>query len=99
MAKAELRLSNYHDDALDTLTFALNSGLTLRSVQDAAGHALAWTRGAAVIRVAAPMAAGAERTLTLTYDGDIDRQGFDLLRDETRLRKNKWPFIKGDLTA
>ena len=99
VAKAELRLYNYHDGALDTLTFALNPGLTLRSVQDAAGHAVAWTRGAAVIRVAAPMAAGAERTLTLTYDGDIDRQGFDLLRDETRLRKNKWPFIKGDLTA
>ena len=97
--KAQLRLYNDHDGALDTLIFALNPGLTLRSVQDAAGNELGWKRGAAVIRVAAPLAAGAEQTLTLAYDGDIDRQGFDLLRDEVRLHKNKWPFIKGDLTA
>lgn len=98
-AQARLLLYNFHDVALDTLTFTLNPGLTLRAVEDSAGHALEWTRGAAVIRVAAPMAARAERTLTLVYDGDIDRQGFDLLRGETRLNKSKWPFIKGDLTA
>ena len=71
----------------------------MRSVADSAGRALAWNRDEAVIRVAAPMAAGAERVVTLVYGGDIDRQGFDLLRDETRLQKSRWPFIKGDLTA
>lgn len=98
-AKAQLRLYNYHDSALDTLIFTLNPGLRLRAIEDSAGTALAWTRGEAVIRVCAPMAAEAEQTLTLVYDGDIDRQGFDLLRDEARLEKSKWPFIKGDLTA
>lgn len=98
-AKVQIRLYNYHEIALDSLTFTLNPGLALRAVEDSTGNPLAWIRGEAVIRVHAPMLAGAERTLTLLYDGDIDRQGFDLLRDETRLEKSKWPFIKGDLTA
>jgi len=98
-AAARLSLFNYHDVALDSLTFTLNPGLALHSVADSAGRALAWNRDEAVIRVAAPMAAGAERVVTLVYGGDIDRQGFDLLRDETRLQKSRWPFIKGDLTA
>ena len=98
-ARARLLVYNFHDQALDTLIFTLNPGLTLRAVEDSVGNALEWVRGDAVIRVATPLAAEAERTLTLVYDGDIDRQGFDLLRDETRLNKSKWPFIKGDLTA
>ena len=99
VAQVQMRLYNYHDAALDSLIFTLNPGLALQSVQDSLGNALAWTRGETVICVQAPMAAGAERVLTLVYDGTIERQGFDLLRDETRLQKSKWPFIKGDLTA
>jgi hypothetical protein len=98
-ATARVKLYNFHAVALDTLIFTLNPGLVLQMVEDERGAALPWSRGESVIRVAAPMAPEAERTLKMIYAGEIDRQGFDLLRDETRLHKSKWPFFKGDLTA
>ena len=97
--RAQMHLKNVHAEDLDTLVFTLNPGLALRAVRDAQGRVLQWVREDAVIRIAAPLAAAQEMVLTLIYEGDVERQAFDLHRDEARLTKSKWPFIKGDLTA
>ncbi len=102
--RAKLQVKNGQETALDTLIFSLNPGLVLRSVQSEAGKDVSWKREAAVIRVipGEPLAPGGERRLTFIYGGDIDRDGFDLLRERSqrRLRKRRWgPFdTKGDLS-
>jgi len=99
--EAAVRLRNPCDVPLDTVVLTLNPGLDVRALRDAAGHDLSWRRGAAVIDVALPraLAPGAEMALTVQYEGDIDRDGFDLERTAPRLAKARWPCAVGDLTA
>ena len=99
--RALLRVDNPGAAPLDTLIFTLNPGLALSSVEDAQGARLHWAREGTVIRVAAqpPLEPGGQMELSMVYQGEIDRQGFDLRRSEGRLSKSKWPFYKGDLTA
>ncbi|MDP6777845.1 MAG: hypothetical protein QGI83_13885, partial [Candidatus Latescibacteria bacterium] len=100
-ARAELKIRNPHEAPLDTLVFTLNPGLELRSVLDGQGRKMTWTRGHAVISILAGdlLSRDSVAIVTFVYDGDIDRQGIYLMRDRARLRKGRWPFIKGDLTA
>ena len=105
-ARARMQLKNAGDAALDTLIFSLNPGLTLRSVYGPSGAEVAWRRKAAVIRVSPgdPLAPGGEYRLTFVYEGEIDRDGFDLFRQRSQRRLHKrraaGPFdTKGDLTA
>ena len=103
-ARARMQVKNAGDAALDTLIFSLNPGLTLRSVYGPSGAEVAWRRKAAVIRVSPgdPLPPGGEYRLTFVYDGEIDRDGFDLLRQRSHRRLYKQrggPHTKGDLTA
>jgi hypothetical protein len=99
-ATARIRVGNAGDTALDTLIFTLNPGLQVTSVQAEDGGELDWYRGASVLRVAprASLAPEAKTTVTVAYEGEIDRDGFDLLREQggARLQKER---TKGDLTA
>jgi len=99
--RVRMEISNPHAEALDTLVFTLNPGLKVLAVEDATGSALAWQRQHAVLRIAtaAPLAAAAKTEVTLIYSGDIDTDGFDLLRREKRIHKNRGPIVKGDMTA
>ena len=100
-ASARLRLKNPHRDALDTLLFTLNPGLSVQSVSDGGGRDLGYrVEGSSVlIDPARPLQTGDELALEMRYAGDIDRNGFDLLRDQARRRKWDGPVQKGDLTA
>ncbi len=101
VARVVLQVDNPGVASLDTLIFTLNPGLVLEEVTNVQGQALVWARQEAVLRVAAepPLAPGGQMEIRLSYQGDIDRRGFDLRRGQGRLRKSKWPFYKGDLTA
>ncbi|MFQ5742474.1 MAG: hypothetical protein ACE5HV_02670 [Acidobacteriota bacterium] len=100
-ARTKMRLRNPNNGPLDTLLFTLNPGLLLQSVHDADGRELAWERQGSVVRISmpTPLAAGEETVVTLSYAGDVDPEGFDLLRTEARLRKSAGPLRKGELTA
>jgi len=99
--EAELELVNDNDVALTSLIFTLNPGLRLSAVRDGNGRDLAYEVEGSVLRVtpASPLLPLAELTLAMTYAGDIDTEGFDLMRGASRLEKWDGPIQKGDLTA
>jgi ABC-type transport system involved in multi-copper enzyme maturation permease subunit len=98
---AELRLRNDNPAALSELIFTLNPGLELAAVRDGAGTELAWQVEGSVLTVtpALALAPGAENTVTMSYAGTVDTEGFDLMRGAARLEKWDGPIHKGDLTA
>jgi len=100
-ARAELQLANVTDVALSTLIFTLNPGLVISSVADADGAELPFEIDGSVVRItpATALAPHAETSITMTYAGDIDLEGFDLLRSAARIEKWQGPIHKGDLTA
>ena len=100
-AEVVLRLANDHEVALDRLIFTLNPGLELAWVREANGGNLSFEVEGSVIRVdlPAPLQPGGETEVAMAYSGDIDRNGFDLMRGAPRLEKWDGPIHKGDLTA
>ncbi|MCZ6634091.1 MAG: hypothetical protein O7G87_11855 [bacterium] len=103
---AKLQLKNSHEAPLDTLIFSLNPGLVLKALRGENGEEIPVVREESVIKAVPPavLAPGAETHLTFFYEGDIDRDGFDLKRTNrnARLKKNSRngpPMRKGDLTA
>lgn len=99
--RAELQCRNPHSVPLDTLVFTLNPGLRLHRATSASGAPLEVERGESVLRLGLPepLLPGDSTVVVLEYAGDIDRNGFDLLRGERSLHKGRWDFMKGDLTA
>lgn len=100
-ARAELQLANLHDAALSTLIFTLNPGLLVSSVTGANGVELPFEVDGSVVRITPTTAVAphAEISISMAYAGDIDREGFDLLRTAARIEKRQGPIHKGDLTA
>ena len=100
-ARAELQLANVNDVTLSTLIFTLNPGLAISSVADADGADLPFEIDGSVVRITptTALAPHAEMTISMAYAGDIDREGFDLLRSAARIEKWQGPIHKGDLTA
>jgi len=98
-ARTTLQLVNDNDVDLDSLIFTLNPGLVVDSVADAGGRDLPFQIEGSVVRVNLPLAPGEEATVTMSYAGDVDRDGFDLLRRIARIEKWDGPIHKGDLTA
>ncbi len=100
-AKVGLRLANENNVALERLIFTLNPGLELGAVHDASGEALPFEVEGSVIRVELPLPLqpGREIDVSMAYAGDIDRNGFDLMRGAARRAKWDGPIHKGDLTA
>jgi hypothetical protein len=100
-SRTELQLANLNDVALSTLIFTLNPGLVISSVADADGADLPFEVEGSVVRItpATALAPHAETSITMAYAGDVDREGFDLLRSAARIEKWQGPIHKGDLTA
>jgi len=100
-AEVGMRLANDNDVALERLIFTLNPGLELDSVRDGRGAALPFEVEGSVIRVDLPVPLQPEREIdvTMSYEGNIDREGFDLMRGAARLEKWDGPIHKGELTA
>jgi ABC-type transport system involved in multi-copper enzyme maturation permease subunit len=100
-ATATLHLKNTNDSAIDTLILNLNPGLAIYSCTSENGQALSWTRRHSVTEVQVVIPPDSTIRVTLAYGGEIDLDGFDLLRqeDQKRLRKRKFPGTQGDLTA
>ncbi len=98
---AELRVVNLEDIALETFVFTLNPGLVVSSVTDGNDRELAFAVDGSVLQVtpATALPPNAETTVKMRYGGDIDREGFDLLRSAARIEKWDGPIHKGDLTA
>ena len=100
-ATAEMLVVNNNEMPLGTFIFTLNPGLIVSTVTDASGRNLPFEVEGSVVRVTPPtaLAPGDETTVTMAYAGDIDREGFDLLRTAARIEKWNGPIHKGDLTA
>ncbi len=100
-ASVEMQLANTNPSPLDTFVFTLNPGLVVSTVTDASGGDVDFRAEGSVLTVTprAALASGAETTIQVVYAGDIDRDGFDLLRSAARIEKWQGPIHKGDLTA
>ncbi len=100
-ATAELLLGNPHTSPLATLIFTLNPGLVVESIADGTGRDLPFEIEGSVVRITPPQPfePGAEMVVAMGYAGDIDRNGFDLMRGQARKEKWDGPIQKGDLTA
>ena len=100
-ATAELLLGNPHTSPLETLIFTLNPGLVVESIADGADRDLPFEIEGSVVRVMLPqpLQPGVEMVMAMRYAGDIDRNGFDLMRGQARKEKWDGPIQKGDLTA
>ena len=100
-ATAEMRLANDNPMPLETMIFTLNPGLVVSAVTDAGDRDVPFEIEGSVVRVTppTPLAPGNETTITMAYAGNIDREGFDLLRSAARIEKWQGPIHKGDLTA
>ena len=96
-----LRLKNTTETALDTLILSLNPGLAISALRYGDENQTRWARKASVILIypQIPLVPDAESIVALAYEGHIDSDGFDLLRDEGRLRKREGPITKGSMTA
>ena len=99
---ARLTLKNPNMAPLDTLILSLNPGLKVLAIRSNQ-VSLTWHRVGSVITVTPAVSLGVdeEMDIELTYQGDIDTDGFDLLREsgEPRLRKRSGPINKGSMTA
>ena len=100
-ATAKMLVVNDNERPLGTMIFTLNPGLTVATVTDAGGRELPYAVEGSVVQVTPPtaLAPGGEMTIAMRYAGDIDREGFDLLRTVARIEKWSGPIHKGDLTA
>ena len=100
-ATVEMLLANYNEIPLETMIFTLNPGLAVSKVTDAIGRDLPFEIKGSVVEITptTTLAPGDETTIAMTYSGDIDREGFDLLRTAARIAKWQGPIHKGDLTA
>jgi len=99
-AQATLRLANEHSAPLPRLVFTLNPGLDVETARREDAELPFEVEGSVVrIDLPAPLQPGQETEISLTYAGDIDRNGFDLMRGQARLEKWDGPIHKGDLTA
>ena len=98
---ADLRVRNPNTEPIAELLFTLNPGLELRAVRDASGDAMIWERDGSVVEIALgqSLAPEGEVSLTLEYAGDIDRNGFDLLRTAPRVERDDGPMHMPELTA
>jgi ABC-type transport system involved in multi-copper enzyme maturation permease subunit len=100
-ATVEMELVNDNELPLETMIFTLNPGLVVSKVVDMDGRDLLFEIEGSVIEItpSSSLAPGNQTTIRLTYAGDIDRNGFDLLRTAARIEKWQGPIHKGDLTA
>ena len=100
-ATVEMQLVNDNELPLETMIFTLNPGLVVSKVVDVDGRDLLFEIEGSVIEItpSSSLAPGNHTTIRLTYAGDIDRNGFDLLRTAARIEKWQGPIHKGDLTA
>ena len=99
VARSTMTLHHTGETALDTMVFSLNPGLRVLAVEDGSGNAVSWSQGVGLVHVVWPMQPNQSLRLAISYEGDIDPNGFDLLRSGTRVTKSRKPFIKGDMTA
>ena len=97
-ARVIVSLSNPQDVRLDTLTFSLNPGLRVSDVSIGSVVAVFAQEGP-FVHVIHPLDAGDSAAVEFDYAGDVDIEAFDLRKSETRLRKSRHPFYKGDMTA
>ncbi|MDA0746310.1 MAG: hypothetical protein O2954_07310, partial [bacterium] len=103
-ARANIEIKNGTGTVLDTLVFSLNPGLLLESLE-IGGVETPWQRTASVIEVflESGLAPDSSATVGFQYAGEIDVNGFDLLRDTGGVRLKKEgrgpPVHKGDMTA
>ena len=100
-ATVEMQLVNNNELPLETMIFTLNPGLVISKVVDVNNRDLLFEIKGSVIEITSPssLAPGDQTTIRMTYAGDIDRNGFDLLRTAARIEKWQGPIHKGDLTA
>ena len=100
-ATVEMQLVNNNELPLETMIFTLNPGLVISKVADVNNRDLLFEIKGSVIEITSPssLAPGDQTTIRMTYAGDIDRNGFDLLRTAARIEKWQGPIHKGDLTA
>jgi len=100
-ATVEMQLINDNELPLETMIFTLNPGLVVSKVADVNNRDLLFEIEGSVVEVTLPssLAPGDQTTIRMTYAGDIDRNGFDLLRTAARIEKWQGPIHKGDLTA
>ena len=100
-ATVEMQLVNDNELPLETMIFTLNPGLVVSKVVDVNNRDLLFEIKGSVIEITSPssLAPGDQTTIRMTYAGDIDRNGFDLLRTAARIEKWQGPIHKGDLTA
>ena len=100
-ATVEMQLVNDNELPLETMIFTLNPGLVVSKVVDVNNRDLLFETKGSVIEITSPssLAPGDQTTIRMTYAGDIDRNGFDLLRTAARIEKWQGPIHKGDLTA
>ncbi|NKB88164.1 MAG: hypothetical protein GKS06_08090 [Acidobacteria bacterium] len=101
VADVRLRVGNTHDVALGQVVVSLNSGLTVDSIADNAGSPLDFEHDGSVLAITlgAPLEPGAETQLRLKYAGDIDRNGFDLIRTAPRRDRSDGPLRMPQLTS
>ena len=100
-ATVEMQLVNNNELPLETMIFTLNPGLVISKVVDVNNRDLLFEINGSVIEItsSSSLAPGDQTTIRMTYAGDIDRNGFDLLRTAARIEKWQGPIHKGDLTA
>lgn len=100
-ADVTVGLVNDSPAAIDSLVFLLNPGLRLAGVTDGTGQAVRWERRMGLVLLPARLAPGERAAYRFAYSGDIDTDGFDLLRTDAqrRLPARTGPVLKGDMTA
>ena len=100
-ATVEMQLVNDNELPLETMIFTLNPGLVVSKVVDVNNRDLLFEINGSVIEItsSSSLAPGDQTTIRMTYAGDIDRNGFDLLRTAARIEKWQGLIHKGDLTA
>ena len=100
-ATVEMQLVNNNELPLETMIFTLNPGLVISKVADVNNRDLLFEINGSVIEItsSSSLAPGDQTTIRMTYAGDIDRNGFDLLRTAARIEKWQGLIHKGDLTA
>jgi hypothetical protein len=97
-ATVTMNVTNPHSVPVEEMVLNLNAGLEVHEVLDAEG-VLAYDRQSALLRIPNILAPGDSTTITISYSGSIDLDAFDLLKGDSRLKKSRHPFYKGDLTS
>ena len=100
-AEVTVQIQNNEESVIDTLVFLLNPGFELTAVSDDSGRPVQWARRMGMVALPTPLGPGERASYRFDYAGDVDLDGFDLLRadDLRRLPARTGPVMKGDMTA